>query len=39
MERYISVDAGKFGTQETGIYNIYNIKDTEYQDVHYRSGV
>lgn len=30
---------GYKGTQETGIYNIYNIKDTEYQDVHYRSGV
>ena len=30
---------GYKGTQETGIYNIYNIKDTEYQAVHYRSGV
>jgi len=30
---------GYKGTQETGIYNTYNIKDTEYQDVHYRSGV
>lgn len=30
---------GYKGTQETGIYNIYNIKDTEYQDIHYRSGV
>lgn len=30
---------GYKGTQETGIYNIYNIKDTEYQAVHYRSGI
>ena len=30
---------GYKGTQETGIYNTYNIKDTEYQAVHYRSGV
>ena len=30
---------GYKGTQETGIYNTYNIKDTEFQDVHYRSGV
>lgn len=30
---------GYKGTQETGIYNIYNIKDTEFQAVHYRSGV
>lgn len=30
---------GYKGTQDTGIYNIYNIKDTEYQAVHYRSGV
>ena len=30
---------GYKGTQETGIYNTYNIKDTEFQAVHYRSGV
>lgn len=30
---------GYKGTQDTGIYNTYNIKDTEYQAVHYRSGV
>lgn len=30
---------GYKGTQETGIYNTYNIIDTEFQDVHYRSGV
>lgn len=30
---------GYKGTQDTGIYNTYNIMDTEYQAVHYRSGV
>ena len=30
---------GYKGTAQTGIYNTYNIMDTEYQSVHYRSGI